>query len=189
MARAASLACRLSDARSGIHLALVLDVFRHPRRSWQAPPLIIAPGIWAWIPISSSQRGRLFSTYVVVLSELYNKVTALIVCWCGRRGSNPHDQGRGILSPLRLPVSPRPRCSAILLAEADGSSPDSDERERNGASRRQTEAPLRERCLSRTSWRAAWSCRRAPTGEHWRCRRLSCRVRRQRRARDRSLVP
>ena len=28
--------------------------------------------------------------------------------WCGRRGSNPHGQGRGILSPLRLPVPPRP---------------------------------------------------------------------------------
>jgi hypothetical protein len=29
--------------------------------------------------------------------------------WCGRRGSNPHGKSRGILSPLRLPVSPRPR--------------------------------------------------------------------------------
>jgi hypothetical protein len=28
--------------------------------------------------------------------------------WCGRRESNPHDRSRGILSPLRLPVSPRP---------------------------------------------------------------------------------
>src|ERR1700730_3587784 len=28
--------------------------------------------------------------------------------WCGRRESNPYDRSRGILSPLRLPVSPRP---------------------------------------------------------------------------------
>src|SRR3546814_12074553 len=31
--------------------------------------------------------------------------------WCGRRGSNPYGSLRGILSPLRLPVSPRPRRS------------------------------------------------------------------------------
>ncbi len=29
--------------------------------------------------------------------------------WCGRRESNPYDRSRGILSPLRLPVSPRPQ--------------------------------------------------------------------------------
>ena len=29
--------------------------------------------------------------------------------WCGRRESNPYGSLRGILSPLRLPVPPRPR--------------------------------------------------------------------------------
>ena len=38
--------------------------------------------------------------------------------WCGRRGSNPHAFRRGILSPLRLPVSPRPR-SIVLLTLFD----------------------------------------------------------------------
>src|SRR5258708_29648673 len=31
--------------------------------------------------------------------------------WCGRGDSNPHDFHRWILSPVRLPVPPRPRWS------------------------------------------------------------------------------
>src|SRR5687768_15573788 len=31
--------------------------------------------------------------------------------WCGRRDSNPQVLRRGILSPLWLPVSPRPHCA------------------------------------------------------------------------------
>ena len=30
-------------------------------------------------------------------------------CWCGRRGSNPHDFRHGNLNPARLPIPPRPR--------------------------------------------------------------------------------
>ena len=33
----------------------------------------------------------------------------LILRWCGRRGSNPHDFRHGNLNPARLPVPPRPR--------------------------------------------------------------------------------
>jgi hypothetical protein len=34
---------------------------------------------------------------------------SLILRWCGRRGSNPHDFRHGNLNPARLPIPPRPR--------------------------------------------------------------------------------
>src|ERR1700730_2833156 len=40
--------------------------------------------------------------------------------WCGRRESNPYDRGRGILSPLRLPVSPRPLAAMGFNGASNG---------------------------------------------------------------------
>jgi hypothetical protein len=52
------------------------------------------------------QQGCLGSRASLEVTEI-PKITALKL-WCGRRESNPYGRSRGILSPLRLPVSPRP---------------------------------------------------------------------------------
>src|SRR5277367_1280917 len=39
----------------------------------------------------------------------YNPAKPLVLRWCGRRGSNPHDFRHGNLNPARLPIPPRPR--------------------------------------------------------------------------------
>src|SRR6202167_6767238 len=53
---------------------------------------------------SKFHRHHTYAPRLPVLS--FARTTA---CWCGRRGSNPHDFRHGNLNPARLPIPPRPR--------------------------------------------------------------------------------